>query len=137
MRVRRPWMSWAQRNELWRRWRAGESLADIAKALQRDGGRIYRIVASEGGITPLPRRRSRLALTGAVDHQPRDSAAWRTGPLSRESSRSAGVGTRPPAQAVSSGHAPRLTDRRGGEVGRAVVAATDLALASTDLSERS
>jgi hypothetical protein len=58
-------MSWAQRNELWRRWRAGESFTDIARALQRDHGRIYRIVEAEGGIAPPPRRRSRLALTAA------------------------------------------------------------------------
>ena len=65
MRMRRPWMSWAQRNELWRRWRAGESLTDIARALHRDHARIYRIVDAEGGIAPPPRRRSRLALTMA------------------------------------------------------------------------
>lgn len=58
-------MSWAQRNELWRRWRAGESLTDIARALQRDHTRILGIVAAEGGIAPPPRRRSRWALTAA------------------------------------------------------------------------
>jgi len=65
MRVRRRWMSWAQRNELWERWRAGESLADIAQALQRDGARIYRVVEANGGVAPPPRRRSRWALTSA------------------------------------------------------------------------
>ena len=35
MRVRRPWMSASERNELWRRWREGESLTDIARALER------------------------------------------------------------------------------------------------------
>lgn len=59
----RPWMSCADRNELWRRWREGESLADIAQALQRSAPRINRIVAAEGGIARAPRRRSRLALT--------------------------------------------------------------------------
>lgn len=59
----RPWMSWAQRNELWRRWRAGESLVDIGAALQRAPDRIYRIVEAEGGMAPPPRRRSPLALT--------------------------------------------------------------------------
>lgn len=59
----RPWMSWAQRNELWRRWRAGESLVDIGAALQRAPDRIYRIVEAEGGLAPPPRRRSPLALT--------------------------------------------------------------------------
>lgn len=63
MRVRREWMSTGQRNELWRRWREGESLSDIARALQRGSARIYTIVAAEGGVAPPPRRRSRLALT--------------------------------------------------------------------------
>ena len=63
MRVRRRWMSWSQRNELWQRWRAGESLTDIAQALQRAPARIYRIVEAEGGIAPPCRRPSRLALT--------------------------------------------------------------------------
>jgi IS30 family transposase len=63
MRVRRPWMSWGQRNELWQRWRAGESLSDIAKALQREPARISRIVEAEGGIAPPDRRRSRAVLS--------------------------------------------------------------------------
>jgi len=63
VRMRRSWMSWSQRNELWRRWQAGESLTDIAQALQRDHSRIYHIVEAEGGIAPPARRRSRLALT--------------------------------------------------------------------------
>jgi IS30 family transposase len=63
MGVGRPWMSWTQRNELWRRWRAGESLTDIAAALERGPQRVYRIVEAEGGIAPPPRRRSALAVT--------------------------------------------------------------------------
>jgi len=63
MRVRRTWMSCTQRNELWARWRAGESLTDIGDALERGSGRIYTIVAAEGGVAPAPRRRSRLAVT--------------------------------------------------------------------------
>ena len=65
MRIRRPWLSWSQRNELWRRWSAGESLTDIAAALERDPSRIRRIVQAKGGIAPAPRRRSPLALTTA------------------------------------------------------------------------
>jgi IS30 family transposase len=60
---RRPGLSWSERNELWRRWRAGESCVDIAAALQRDPTRISRTVVAEGGMAPGPRRRSRLALT--------------------------------------------------------------------------
>ena len=62
MRVRRPWMSCRERNELWERWRRGESLTDIARALQRTVGRVHTIVATEGGIVPSPRRRARWAL---------------------------------------------------------------------------
>jgi IS30 family transposase len=63
MGVGRPWMSWSQRNELWRRWKAGESLTTIAATLQQGLTRVYEIVAAEGGVAPLPRRRSRWALT--------------------------------------------------------------------------
>lgn len=63
MRVRRPWMSWSQRNELWQRWRAGESLTEIASALKRGHPRIHDMVEAEGGIAPLPRRRAAFTLT--------------------------------------------------------------------------
>ena len=63
MRVRRSWMGARDRNELWRRWREGESLSEIAGALERGSPRIYTIVVAEGGMAPPPRHRSRLALT--------------------------------------------------------------------------
>lgn len=56
-------LSWRQRNELWARWRRGESLTDIAAALARHRTSVGDVVASAGGITPVARRRSRLALT--------------------------------------------------------------------------
>ena len=65
MRVRRPWMSASERNELWRRWREGESLTDIARALERALAPIQRMVEAEGGIGRVARCRSRLALTTA------------------------------------------------------------------------
>ncbi len=58
-------MSWSQRNELWERWRRGESLVDIAAVLQRHRTSIGDVVANAGGIAPPARRRSRLALTTA------------------------------------------------------------------------
>jgi IS30 family transposase len=39
---------------LWRRWRAGESLTDIASALQRHHSRIHHIVEAEGGMAVAP-----------------------------------------------------------------------------------
>jgi IS30 family transposase len=63
MGLRWSTMSWAERNELWTRWRRGESLREIARALNRVSSSVYEIVGAEGGIPPRARRRSRLALT--------------------------------------------------------------------------
>lgn len=63
MGVRWSRMSWADKNELWQRWRRGETLDQIARALHRGSSSIYDYVGAEGGVAPRPRRRSRLALT--------------------------------------------------------------------------
>lgn len=63
MGVRWSRMSWTDKNELWTRWRQGESLRDIGHALRRATSVVYAAVGAEGGIAPQPRRRSRLALT--------------------------------------------------------------------------
>jgi IS30 family transposase len=63
MGVRWSRMSWSEKNESWQRWRRGETLDDIARALHRGSSAIYEYVGTEGGIAPRPRRRSRLALT--------------------------------------------------------------------------
>jgi len=43
---------------LWRRWRQGESLRAIARALDRRRKVVHRILVGTGGFTPVPRRRS-------------------------------------------------------------------------------
>jgi hypothetical protein len=58
MDVRPARMSWSERNELWRRWRAGESLVDIAKALDRERTRLGVVALAAGGIAPAAPRRS-------------------------------------------------------------------------------
>lgn len=63
MGVRWSRMSWKEKNELWTRWRHGESLQDISEALRRAPSVVYAAVGAEGGVAPRPRRRSRLALT--------------------------------------------------------------------------
>lgn len=63
MGVRWSRMSWTEKNELWARWRRGESLRDIARALHRVSSSVYDAIGAEGGIAPRPSRRSRLALT--------------------------------------------------------------------------
>lgn len=53
----------SQKALMWERWRKGESLQQIAQLFDRNHSSIQRILAETGGIQPLPRRRSRLALT--------------------------------------------------------------------------
>ncbi len=64
-RARRPRMSAAEKAELWARWKRGESLSDIARALDRIPGAVFQVLATHGGVAPAPRRRSRLVLTVA------------------------------------------------------------------------
>lgn len=58
-------MSWSEKNELWARWRRGETLADIARALNRVSSVVYTVVGAEGGVAPRPRHRAGRALTVA------------------------------------------------------------------------
>ena len=53
----------AQRQELWDRYQRGESLNAIARALGKRSSSIYNHLRPTGGIRPVPRKRSRLALT--------------------------------------------------------------------------
>ena len=53
----------AQKTELWDRWQRGASLTAIGRAFGRPSSSIYCLVSPHGGIRPLERRRSRLALT--------------------------------------------------------------------------
>jgi len=62
-RNRRLGLSDAQRAELWRRWKAGQSLSEIGLALSRHAGSIHSVVEAKGGIVPTVRRRSPSALT--------------------------------------------------------------------------
>lgn len=60
---RGPWVTPAFRAEVWRRWKAGETCSEIARALSKHGAAIYTLVARRGGVAPVQRRRSRRALT--------------------------------------------------------------------------
>jgi len=55
----------AQRQELWDRYQRGESLKAIARALGKRSSSIYNLLRPSGGIRPVSRKRSRLALTSA------------------------------------------------------------------------
>ncbi len=62
-KYQREGFSAAQKKELWTRWKRGESLTAVARALGKRTSSIHVRLALTGGICPKPRRRSRLALT--------------------------------------------------------------------------
>ena len=95
----------AEKAELWDSWQRGESLKAIRRAFGKPPSSIYNQVAPHGGIRPVARRRSRLALThsereeisrGVAVHQSARSMARLLGrsasTVSREISRNGGCG---------------------------------------------
>ena len=61
--VSRIWFTPKQKAELWERWKNGQCVADIARALERrNKSGVYRVLALNGGIAPAPRRRAAAAL---------------------------------------------------------------------------
>ena len=49
----RIWFTSQQRAQLWERWKNGQCVADIARALERrNKSGVYRILALNGGIAP-------------------------------------------------------------------------------------
>ena len=51
-----------QREEFWRRYKAGESVLGIIGALRQRPGNINRVLEASGGIAPVPRRRCQRVL---------------------------------------------------------------------------
>ena len=59
----RTWFTPKQRVELWDRWKKGQCIADIARALERrNKSGVYRVLALNGGMAPAARRRALVAL---------------------------------------------------------------------------
>ena len=56
-------LSAKQRSEMWKRWRDGQTLSDIAQALSRSAGTIFTMLEPSGGIEPAQRRRNRSHLS--------------------------------------------------------------------------
>jgi IS30 family transposase len=56
-------LSPAQRTDIWRRWKAGQSLHEIGRAFDKPHNSIRCLLLPRGGIPPAARRRSGLALT--------------------------------------------------------------------------
>ncbi len=56
-------LSTAGKKEMWERWKAGESVSDISRALKKPPGSIHGMLRATGGIAPPERRRACWALT--------------------------------------------------------------------------
>ncbi len=63
-RRRRIYFTREQKAEIWDRWQRGESMSSIGRGFDRDSSSIYPLISRTGGVRPLDRKRSRLALTG-------------------------------------------------------------------------
>jgi IS30 family transposase len=60
---KRSRVSPTEKNDIWRRWKCGQSLHEIGRAYGRPHPTIRKLLLPSGGIPPMARRRSRLALT--------------------------------------------------------------------------
>jgi IS30 family transposase len=56
-------LSAMEKSDIWRRWKAGETLHEIGRAFDKAHTSIRCLLLPRGGIPPATRRRSRLALT--------------------------------------------------------------------------
>ena len=63
MRAQRRGLTEEQRSELWRRWRAGQTLIEIGAALGKPPASVFGWVRANGGFSPPNRKRRAGALT--------------------------------------------------------------------------
>jgi IS30 family transposase len=64
-KIGRPGLPSDKRQEVWERWKAGDSISVIAQAVGSPGGSIFSILLPFGGIYQPPQRRRATALTPA------------------------------------------------------------------------
>jgi hypothetical protein len=70
-------LSVAQRTDVWRRWKAGESLHTIGRAFDRPHTSVHCLLAHHGGIVPALRWRGLLTLTVTEREEiSRGMASW-------------------------------------------------------------
>jgi IS30 family transposase len=55
-RLGRPGMSDEMKEDLWRRWRAGESISVISRGISKPPGSVFTVLKHHGGIAPEPRK---------------------------------------------------------------------------------
>src|ERR1700730_16852135 len=76
-----------EKSDIWRRWKAGQTLHEIVRAFDKPHTSIRCLLLPRGGIPPAARHRSRLALTLAE--------LLTTGPPTRNSVLSPSLGQNP------------------------------------------
>jgi IS30 family transposase len=78
-------LSAVEKRDVWRRWKAGQTLHEIGRVFDKPHSCIRSVLLPRGGIPPIARRRSRLALTLAERED--ISRAIASGSSIRESAR--------------------------------------------------
>ena len=61
--IKRKFFSTKEKEFLWDRWRKGDSIAEIARALSRHNFSVRYILVSHGGISPSKRKRAQRSLS--------------------------------------------------------------------------
>lgn len=62
-RIGRPGLSDESKEEVWARWKKGESLSEIGRAIGKHPGSIYGVISARGGFAPRRRTRSTRSLS--------------------------------------------------------------------------
>ncbi|HET8710925.1 MAG TPA: IS30 family transposase, partial [Spongiibacteraceae bacterium] len=57
-RLGRPGLSDNQKDEVWKRWRSGESLSDIGRSIGKHPASVFGVLKLSGGYLPAQRKRS-------------------------------------------------------------------------------
>jgi IS30 family transposase len=55
--------SYEQKDEIWIKWKNGDSLSDIGRALRKHPGCVHRVITYNGGIAPPKKKRSKRHLS--------------------------------------------------------------------------
>ena len=105
----RTWFTPRQRAELWERWRSGQCVADIARALERrNKSGVYRVLALNGGIAPVPPRdQGSFALRLFESIKPNQTATFAACDCAASEAKTASIFCA--SLDLSCTHAPRLT----------------------------
>src|ERR1700728_191543 len=94
-RMGRPGMPDEMKDELWRRWRAGESISVISRGLGKPPGSVFTVLKYHGGIAPAVHR----PRTGRLTPQDREEIS--RGLRAGESVRAVAAALGRPASTVS------------------------------------